>query len=794
MSRNLIVVGLVGIALSAFGQQQTEEEQIRATQSLRSAPCDPADAQTADCDAPNTGQSFPTGMRNPPARVNDPSRELWRNSDPERYSKPRNLEDSQYERIVDPPTEFQKFVEASVGKRLPIYGATLFDRVPSTYAPVDQIPVGGDYAVGPGDELDIRVWGQINFEQKLVIDRTGEIFLPKVGLISVSGLKFNELPTALKTSIGRVFRNFEISVSMGRLRSIQVFVMGKARRPGTYTVSSLSTLVNALFISGGPSPQGSMRNIELKRGGQTVSRFDMYDLLLRGDKTRDIILNPGDVIFIPAAGAQVALAGSVESPAIYEIPQQHYSLREVLSDAGGLSPVAAGQQALLERVDSRATLVPQRVSLMGQGLETPLQDGDIIRVLDLVPRFTKTVSLKGNVADPVRLPWHEGMRVSDLIPEKQALLTRGYWTEHNRLQPAAPESQGFTEEVLNLGTDTSLASAIASDRNAKQRKFTQKTDLQPPAPEINWTYAAIERLDEQTLSTRLIPFNLGKAVLDHEEASDLLLQPGDVVSVFSQADFTTPVAEQSRIVRLEGEVKIAGIYSVRPGETLRQLVERAGGLTDKAYLYAAAFTRESTRREQQRQLNNYLDQTEKELDQNSATLAARSISSDQQAAFRTDLERQREVLERLRKTQASGRIVLDLKPESQGAHALPDLPLENADRLIVPGMPATVSVVGTVYNQSTFLYTADSSVHDYLKLSGGPTKFADASQMFVIRADGSVVARAKLSHFESIAVRPGDAVVVPSNSMKVSMIRNFLDWSQVLSGFGIAAAAVNVLK
>jgi polysaccharide export outer membrane protein len=695
------------------------------------------------------------------------------------------LEDSQFEKVIEPPTEFQKFVEDSVGQKLPIYGAALFERVPSTYAPVDRVPVADDYVIGPGDELDIRVWGQINFERRLVVDRTGTIFIPQVGLISVSGLHFSALPDTLKTSIGRVFRNFEVSVNMGQLRSIQIFLMGHARRPGTYTVSSLSTLVNALFISGGPSSKGSMRHIELKRGGQIVTHFDMYDLLLRGDKTNDAILKPGDVVFIPPAGARVAVAGSVESPAIYEI-QAHCTLRQVLSDAGGLSSVAAGQHAVLERIDDRVALISENVPLRGPGLETPVQDGDIVNVLNLVPRFSKTVALKGNVADPVRLPWRQGMRVSDLIPEKRALLTRGYWTEHNRLNAGSAD---FVEEVANRGRDVTFASAIAEDRGSKARKFNQKNDFQPPAPEINWSYAAIERLDEQNLTTKLIPFNLGKAVLDRDPASDLLLQPGDVVNIFSLADFTTPLAQQSRIVRLEGEVKMAGIYSVQPGETLRQLVQRAGGLTDKAYLYAAVFTRESTRRAQQKQMNDYIDQTERQLDQNFATLGGRTSTADQQATFQADLQHQREMFEQLRTKESTGRVVLELKPASRGAEALPELPLENGDRLIVPGTPATVSVMGTVFNQATFLYMQDSSVLDYLKRSGGPTKYADVSQMFLLRANGSVVAKAKLSHFDSIEIRPGDAVIVPSNSMKVSMIRNLLDWSQVLSGFGLAAAA-----
>lgn len=532
-----------------------------------------------------------------------------------------------------------------------------------------------------------------------------------------------------------------------------------------------------------------MRNIELKRAGQTVTRFDMYDLLLHGDKTKDITLKPGDVIFIPSAGPRIAVAGSVEIPAIYEIKEDS-TLRQVLSDAGGLSPVAAGQHAVLERIDDHSTLASENIPLNQSGLATTLQNGDIVRLLNVVPRYTKTVSLKGNVADPVRLPWHEGMRVTDLIPEKRALLTRNYWAEHNRL---TSNSGDYTEE-----TQTNIPnrdpSVISSDRTVKARKFLQKNDFQRPAPDINWSYASIERLDEQTLTTRLIPFNLGKAVIEHDDSANLQLQPGDIINVFSLADFTAPVAEQSRIVRLEGEVRMAGIYSVRPGETLRQLVERAGGLTDKAYLYASMFTRQSTKKEQQKQLDDYLNRTQRELDQNSATLAARTINAEQQASFRADLQRQKDSLDQLRNTQSTGRIVLDIKPDSHTTADLPDLTLEDGDRLIVPDLPITVSVIGTVFNQSTFVFTPDSSVRDYLKLSGGPTKYADPSQMFVLRADGSVVSRAKLSHFESIAVRPGDAVVVPPNALKVSKVRNVLDWSQVLSSFGIAAAAINVLR
>jgi protein involved in polysaccharide export with SLBB domain len=787
-----VICGAFALAMTAFGQESNDPTANPAVNLFQKqkrpmagglAACDPTDLQAPDCG----------GLLSPGGSGRLGSGEISRLS--HRASAPAiqmgNIEDLQFKKVVEPPTEFQTFAESAVGQKLAIYGAALFDQVPSTYAPVELIPVAPDYTIGPGDELDVRIWGQITAELTLVVDRTGDIFIPRVGRVSVAGLHFGELAGALKTSVGRVFRNFEISVNISQLRSIQVFVMGHARRPGTYTVSAMSTLVNALFVSGGPSAQGSMRNIQLKRSGQLVTRFDMYDLLLRGDKTKDAALKPGDVIFIPAAGARVALSGSIENPAIYEI-EQPCSVREILDDAGGLSPLAAGQHAILERIDNRSTLVSENIQLAGPGLETRLQDGDIISLLNMVPRFSKTVSLKGNVADPVRLPWHEGMRVSDLIPEKQALLTRNYWTEHNQLTAG---SGGFTQEVHQISLDTSLAGAIAGDQGAAEpRNFKKKNDLQPAAPDINWSYAAIERLDPQTLRTHLIAFNLGKAVLEHDEAADLALQPGDIVNVFSMADFTTPVAEQTRVVRLEGEVMVAGIYAVRPGETLRQLVARAGGLTDKAYLFAAEFTRDSTRREQEKRMNDYLDKTEKELEQNSATLAARTITSQEEGVARIGLEEEHAVLERLRSTPASGRIVLDMKPDSRGVEALPDLPLENGDRLVVPTIPATVSVMGLVYNQATFTYKADASIREYLKLSGGPTKYADTGQMFVIRADGSTASRRNDLRFESIRVEPGDAVVVPTNLMKRSGVRALLDWSQVISGLGLGAAAINVLK
>src|SRR5271156_1752010 len=320
-----------------------------------------------------------------------------------------------------PPSEFEEFVASSVGRRLPIYGHNLFDHVPSTFAPLDRIPVTDDYQIGPGDEILIRAWGQIDLNGRLLVDRGGEVFLPKVGTLSVAGLKYQQLPEYFRTAIGRVFRNFDLTVSLGQLRSIQVFVVGQARRPGTYTLSSLCTLVNALFASGGPSGSGSMRHIQLKRNDRLVTEFDFYDLLLKGDKSKDARLLPGDVLYIPPTGPSIAVAGSVNVPAIYEL-REGTSLGDAVEMAGGLTTTADGQKAVVERIENHNIRRVEEFALDGPGLEQPLKDGDVIRIFSLSPHFENAVTLRGNVAHPGRVPWHSGMRLRDVIPNSDALV------------------------------------------------------------------------------------------------------------------------------------------------------------------------------------------------------------------------------------------------------------------------------------------------------------------------------------------------------------------------------------
>lgn len=729
----------------------------------------------------------------------------------------------------EPPTEFQKFVALSTGRMLPIFGHDLFSRVPSTFAPLNMAPVPSDYLIGPGDELQVRIWGQVNYQANVLVDRSGEIYLPQVGPVHVAGLSFASLAPHLHDAVARVFRNFNLTVDLGRIRAVEVYVTGQARRPGLYTVSSLSTLVDALFASGGPSTSGSMRDVELHRDGQTIARFDMYDLLLRGDKSKDAKLLDGDVIFIPPAGPEVAITGSVRKQAVYEMKPDE-TLSSLVSNAGGVSAVAEEARISIERIDDHRQRHAMEVAYNAAGLATELRDGDLVHVYSIVPAYSKTVTLRGNVANPGHFAWHQGMRISDLIPDKESLLTRDYWWKRSQLGLPSPEFEPTTgmpsqaqlgdERIIpsNMGRQGLEEGAPANGLSAQQRtgndslaveqstprdaemETAQKTAINLVAPEIDWNYAVVQRIDPETLKTELLPFDLGKLVQHHDPSQDLLLEPGDIVTIFSEGDIRVPLAQQTKLVRLSGEFAHAGVYSVRPGETLRDLVERAGGLTPNAYLYGSEFTRESTRRIQQARIDEYVRDLSTQIERNNlALVASPARSSGDMSSAGAARSSEASLVASLGRIRATGRIVLEFKPQSTGASSIPELPLENGDQFIVPHVPGTVNIVGAVYDQNSFLYARNKRTHSYLELAGGPDRNADRKHEFIIRADGEVVSRETTSGlwgntFDSLPLYPGDTVVVPEKLFKPSAMRGFLDWSQVFSQLALGAAAVNVIK
>jgi polysaccharide biosynthesis/export protein len=737
----------------------------------------------------------------------------------------------------EPDIEFQDFVTSSLGYHLNMFGQSLFHNVPSTFAPVDRIPVTPDYLIGPGDELLVRAWGQIDVNYRAVVDRTGAIYLPKVGPISVAGVRYDQLNTYMKAAISRVYKNFDLDVTLGRLRAVQVFVVGQVRRPGSYTVSSLSTMVNALFASGGPSKQGSMRRIMLKREGKDVTTFDLYDLIAFGDKSKDVQLLSGDVIWVPPVGHLVALAGSVNVPGIYEL-KEHETLGDLLGYAGGFTTTASGQKTFIDRIDDRQVRHTAELDLSSAGLKTELRDGDIVRFLHISPRFDNAITLRGNVAVPGRYPWRQGMRVKDLIPSRDVLVTQEFWKRQNKLavdlesltfksreeveqdrqrdlenrdrnapanqpgvpnpQPSTPTGQGQAtqpDQRTQQQRDEDLAARVGRTEAQRIKQEELKNEVKRSAAEINWEYAVIQRMDPQDLSTHLVPFNLGKAIAG-DESENVILQPGDVITIFSQNDMQVPAGQQTKFVRLEGEFVTAGVYQAQPGETLRHLISRVGGLTPQAYLYGAEFTRESTREDQQKRLDEYINDLGRSIERN--TSGQRSLNGDEAVAERQAVEGQRRLLDKLRQMKATGRIVLELKPTADNINQMPDLMLEDGDRLLVPFKPATVNVIGSVYNSNAFIFKPSKTVSDYMRLSGGPTRNGDKGRSFVIRADGTTLGGHGhhdlfVNSFEQARLMPGDTIVVPEKLDKGVVLRGFKDWTQIISTFVIGAAAAKVL-
>lgn len=943
-ARVITLAGLLGFvaALGGVAQAQLEEFGIQNTnnaatllQQQRETQQNQIEGQCTDPDLANCGAGASggvpgSGQQNgrPQFQFQQPPSSYYTNGG---YQAEQGM--PQYIFRPQQPTEFQRFVGDATGVWLPLFGSNLFQGVPTTFSPLINIPVPQNYVIGPGDEVLLQAWGQINFDLHLTVDRSGQIDVPRVGSVRVAGLKYSQLREFLQQQIGKNFRNFDLNVNLGQLRTMQVYVVGDARRPGVYTISSLATLMNAVFATGGPAAMGSMRDIQLRRNGAAVAHLDLYALILKGDLGQDAQLQPQDVIFYPGTGPQVAVFGSVGRAAVYELKGET-SVGAVLDLAGGMTATASTTQAELERIEAGRTRHIEDISLDAAGQANTVRGGDILRVFSIVPKFDNAVVLRGNVANPGRYGWHAGMKLSDLIPDPQSLLTRDYWKQRARLglpvldyqplptqnpyadtqpryqqyvvsgnevdqrrsqkaqyaagNPAIPQQPGqqngngqysngqngngqfnngqngngqysngqygngqengnngqygnnnndgqYSGQSQNQGnggyngtnqspylngqmganasgsegtigpvnTDTTQQQNLAGNATVAglapplPQNFPAKNLVDLPAPPIDWAYAVIERTDPKTLETTLIPFDLGRLVRDHDGSQNLELQPGDVVTIFSQADIRVPRAEQTRFVRIEGEVKYAGTYSVRPGETLREVVTRAGGLTTNAYLYGTSFSRESVRQQQQQRLNEYVNQLASELSQSAVETEVNTTGGA--AAGAQVQQQQAAAIAQLRALKATGRIVLNVQPDDHDVAALPAIPLEDGDHLVIPPMPSSVLVLGSVYNQSSFLFEQGRRAGGYLREAGGPTRLADPKHEFIVRADGSVLSRSfssgkLLTSFDSETMNPGDAVVVPQKLIKPSALAIFLQYTGVLSTLALASAAIAALK
>lgn len=684
------------------------------------------------------------------------------------------------------PSEFQKFVADNTGKLLPIFGSEFFANTPSTFAPISNAPVPSDYPLGPGDELMIRGWGTIDIDYRATIDRNGTISIPTIGNVPLAGVKAGDAQNVIRAAVGRLYKGVTVNVSFGQLRAITVYVVGQANRPGTYTVSSLSTLVTALFASGGPNANGSMRHVQVKRGGKVAVELDLYAFIAKGDKSADIKLLDGDTIYIPPAGGFVALVGKVNSPAIYELKSNGETVESLLGFAGGLPVVADPRRAFLERIDpnkSRPRSV-EEFALNAEGLQRPLKNGDLLNVTSITPEFSNAVILRGNVDQPVRAPFKQGMRVSDLIPSREYLITRESTKRQNNVIAAGDNEIDTRQEAGKIAAR--IGGLIAP---------------------VNWDYAVVERINRADLSVKLIPFNLGAIFSNPGGPDNIQLQPGDTVTIFSQDDVAVPMDKRQVFVRVEGEVKVPGVYQMTAGDTLQSLIAKAGGPTGNAYLFGTGFYREEVRKEQEANLQRAADRLEAQLrsEQSSQLANLRGMSPSEASALTAQFESERRVaaerIERFRKLRPTGRIAFGLDPNERSFARLPQVTLQNGDRLVVPPKPAFVHVFGAVNVEASPLWKPNTRVKDYLKLAGTTTD-ADVDNAFVLRVDGTVVSSDSQGWFfgkiGGLEVMPGDTIVVPEKLDKQTAWTKFTqgarEWTQILANFGLGAAAIKTLR
>lgn len=677
------------------------------------------------------------------------------------------------------PNAFQSFLLQITGKNVGIYGLNLFNRS-NPFAALESVPVPSNYVLSPGDQITVKIYSPaLDIDQAYTINKDGTITLPKIGPVALAGTKAGELEATLKNYLGRILTNFNVYATVGQLKGIEIYVVGQTANPGKYIVSSVSTLINALFATGGPTAKGSMRNIQLVRQGKVVGVVDLYQFLLNGDSSRDLVLQSGDVIKIPPVGPQVALLGSIPNPAIYELGpgETSNSLEAVLRYAGNTSVFTSPLQVSIERIDpdKLKPLSAMAISLNKEGLQTRLKAGDIVTFLPIKPAFENAVSLRLLGAPSVRLPIKPGATINDILPNKESLLTNLYFMRR------------FTTPASGTGTNDDLV----------RIRETARLD------QINWEFALLERIDLGDLSPQVISFNLAEAINPSSPNQNVTLKPGDIITVFSQKDMQVSSEKQVRVVRIQGEIKAPGIYQLRADDTLPDVIAKAGGTTRSAYIYGTVLSRESIREMQRKNLDQVIRNLQSQLASSTGSMVAGATSPDavarQQSLAALNQTNLAQKIDQLKQMNPNGRLALELNPRDP---EYPEIALEDGDEITIPRIPSSIGIFGAVYNESAMLFKPNLTVADYLN-NAGPTPTAETAWTLVLKADGSVRAPNLSGWFNTNSVMgdeimPGDAVVVPERILRQTAWATFTqglkDWTQIFFQLGLGAAAIQVLK
>ncbi|MBE1302121.1 MAG: polysaccharide biosynthesis protein [Alteromonadaceae bacterium] len=711
----------------------------------------------------------------------------------------------------------------------------------------------------------------------------------------------------------------ESHLSMGELRSIRIFVLGEAFKPGAYTVSSLTTITQALFVSGGVSDIASLRNIQLKRGGKIVTSLDLYDLLNFGDTSNDEILQSGDVVFIPTLQRTVSVSGQVRRPAIYELKGGE-SVKEVVEMAGGFVSDAYSNLVNVQRIDNGITT---QLTFSGDEINRPAQNGDVVDVSGVSDNVSDAVTLVGAFARPGKYQWSQGATLSDFIRNKNTdllaesdlnygLVLRNYRTgEDLSIKQFSPIKliQGETghdivlakddfvvifsqDETVNIGNESLESLAKTKDALAKQEKeawrerieqrlFWQELgfEIEDPnaipvrrenneedkAPIIKLTELEKESLsrfrDSSAFSRKrlltpiieklknhasfddplrvveisgsvqypgLYPLPDGGSINDifwaagglaesafafqseltryelrqngEMRVNNISFKPSDIVAGKNDIElmsrdrinvYQNPEWQEELSVVLKGEVAFPGKYTIRRGETLSSVLQRAGGLTPFAEADASIFLRQSLKKQESANLAKLTEELRKEI----ASEGLRSKSGGGSLVSYSEVQK---LLRDLTDVEAIGRLVIDL-PSILSGDTQKDFPLEAGDVLAIPGKNKTVNVIGEVYVPTSHLFEENVSYEQYIQLSGGFKTFAATDRTYIVKANGSVVVPNRESNYwfendsATVTINPGDTIVVPYNSSHIDNLTLWTSASQIAYQLAVTVAALGSL-
>jgi polysaccharide biosynthesis/export protein len=727
------------------------------------------------------------------------------------------------------------------------FGYDLFEGVPSTFAPVKDIQVPIDYIVGPGDTFRIQLYGSETASYTLTVNRDGRINFPKLGPILVSGMAFDAARLELEHRVAQQLIGTQVSVTMGDLRSIRVFVLGEAEKPGSYTVSGLSTMTNALFVSGGVKKIGSLRNIELKRNGQLVSVLDLYDLLLHGDTSGDRQLKPGDVIFIPPIGPTATAYGAVRRPAIYELKREKTAER-LVELAGGELPDAEGKLAQLERIEGSRLREMRNVDLTtNEGRDTELLNGDKLRIPAIRPTLEKSVVLSGDVFRPGAFEFRPGLRLTDVLgsfDELRPSADRHYVMIRREVPPQekvevisadlerALAARGSAADPLLHPRDQIIVFDLTGNRSRTVAPIIADLELQssagapaqvvsiigevktpgryPLEPSMHISdliraggslsdagylseaeLTRYEVVDGNERQTGLIPVNLA-AIRRGDINADLQLGPYDVLVIKK-----TPQWEDPGLIELKGELRYPGKYPIHRGETLSSALRRAGGFTDLSFPGGAVFIREELKEREKEQLEILGNRLQSDLAALSlealSTSAATNGSGGANASQGLVIGQQ--LIEQLRNTKPVGRLVINVSQVMKGPiGGQGDVLLRKGDLLFIPKRTQEITILGEVQSPTSHIFQPGLSRDDYIAMSGGTTQKADRKRIYVVRANGDVVGGGRSGWFrrsQSVEIYPGDSIVVPLDTERVKGLPLWTSVTTIIYNLAVALLAIH---